>query len=116
MTLTEIINADVKDISNDDKIVKLAKVIASARKAYGNGEVEIASPRVNTCDGTVDIKFLSAADKVALAGQEIRTIRAKAIQTTDVTDGAVLDKEVERLLAVNSTLVNLTAKSESAYI
>ena len=116
MTITEILNADVKEINNDAKVAKLAEIIAVARKAYGNTEAVIASPMVSTTEGRVDIKYLTSADKVALAAQEVRRIRTQAIETTNATDGTVLDREIERLLAVNSTLVNLTSKSESSYI
>lgn len=116
LSLTQIINADEKTMDASAKIEAIAKVIAGARKQYGNSEVEIGSPEVTTTEGVVNIKFLSDADKVALAGREISSIRMKAIEAVKATDGAVLDKEIERLLAVNSTLVNLTVKSESAYI
>lgn len=116
MTLTQIINASTETISNAEKIEKISAVVAKARAAYGNGEVVIPSPKVNTAEGVVDIKFLTEADKVALAGAEVATIRMRAIEAVEATDGAMLDKEIERLLAVNSTLVNLTAESDSEYI
>ena len=115
-TLTQIINADSKSMDAAAKLEAITTKVNKARKAYGNSEVVIATPTVHTCDGAVDIAYLSDADKVALAGQEIRGIRMQAIEATEATDGAVLDREIERLLAVNSTLVNLAASSDSAYI
>ncbi len=116
LTLTQIINIDENAMDAAAKLVAISTIVDKARKAYGNTEVEIDTPRVNTCEGAVDLAFLSDADKVALAGQEIRTIRMRAIEATEATDGAVLDREIERLLSVNATLVNLAASSESAYI
>jgi len=116
MNLTQIINADVKAMDNDAKLVAISAKVDSARTAYGNEEVEITSPEVSTCEGVVGIEFLSSADKVALAGQEIACIRMKAIESVKCTEGRVLDREIERLLAVNSTLCNLAATSDSEYI
>lgn len=116
LNLTQIINADEKTMDASAKLTAISKKIEGARKAYGNTEAVIKTPQVTTCDGLVDIAYLSDSDKVALAGQEIRTIRMKAIEAVKATDGAVLDREIERLLAVNSVLVNLTATSDSDYI
>jgi len=114
LTLTQIVNdTEMKSV---EKLELIAAVVVKARKAYGNSEVEIECPEVNTCEGIVNIKFLSEDGKAALAGREITAIRMAAIEATTATEGAVLDREVERLIAVNPVLANLLAESESAYI
>lgn len=116
LTLTEIINAPKKVLDASEKVVAIAKKVEQARKVYGNTDAEITAPEVNTCEGAVDLAFLDAADKVAVAGSEIRKIRVQAIETTKQTEGSVLDAEVVRLIAVNPVLCNITAATESAYI
>jgi len=116
LSLTQIINADEKTMDASAKLEAITGKVNKARKAYGNTDVEIDTPKVNTCEGRVDLQYLPDTDKVALAAQEIRMIRMRAIEAVEAIDGAVLDKEVERLLAVNATLVNLTATSDSEYI
>ena len=116
LNLTQIINADDKTMDAEAKIEAISAKVNRARKAYGNSDVVIATPVVNTCEGKVDLKFLSDSDKVALAGTSIRNIRMRAIEAVKATDGAVLDREIERLLAVDSVLVNLFVTSDSEYI
>jgi len=114
LTLTQIVNDEKMEAS--EKLEAINKKVKKARKAYGNEDVVIATPRVHTCDGLVDLKYLSDADKAALAAQEITSIRIRAIEATEATEGAVLTREIERLLATNSTLVNILAASDNEYI
>ena len=116
LTLTQIIAADAKTMDASAKIIAISKIVAAARKQYGNVEVEIANPTVHTCEGSLDMAYVSDSDKVTLAGREIQTIKTRAIEAVKATDGAVLDREIERLIAVNSVLVNLEVSSDSSYI
>lgn len=113
MNLTEIINSTTMEPT--EQLERIVEIIARARKAYGNDTVVIKTPTVGTVDGGMDLGLLSVEDKVALAKQEIRLTRMKAIEATKATDGAVIGKEWERLLAVNSTLVNLTETVDLGY-
>ena len=113
-TLTQLIND--KDMSTEDKLTKILSKVNTARKAYGNENSEIAVPEVNTCEGMVELTYLSNDDKVELAASEINSIRTTAIETTKYTEGSVLDREIERLLSVNPILVNLASESDSEYI
>ena len=115
-TLTQIINTPNKKLDSASKIEAITKKVNKARKQYGNTDVEIDAPKVQTCEGLVAMTYLSDADKVALAGKEVRNIRIQAIETTECTKGAVLDREVERLLSINPILTNLEASSNSDYI
>lgn len=114
MTFTQILNNE--GLTASEKIAKLSSLTTKAREAYGNQETEIAVPDVPTTEGIVSIKYLSDEDKVSLASCQIRNIANEAIATTECEEGAVLDREIERLVAKNPVLVNLLAKSESSYI
>ena len=114
MTISQIL--DNNDMPAAEKVAGLAKVIAKARTAYGNTDLEITAPKVHTTDGSVPIKLLSDEDKVALASIEIRSILTKVTAGTECTEGVVFDKQIEFYLAINPILANLTAKVESAYL
>jgi hypothetical protein len=114
MRLTEIL--DNKETPAAEKLKQLFNVVIKAREAYGNIETVLTSPIVNSTEGYVDMKYLSAEDKLALAQQQIRYITTEVIAITDTTEGTVFDREFERLLAVNSTLSNLTTTVDSKYL
>lgn len=105
-----------KDMAATDKVAKLTEIVNKARAAYGNEKAEITAPKIHTCDGMVDLRYVSADDKVAVAGNELRKIKTAAIEVVSATEGALLDKEIERLIAVNPVLANLAAASDSDYI
>lgn len=113
MTLTQILNSKKKAAK---KLEMVAEVVAKARKKYGNTDEEITSPEVNTTEGMTDLAYLTDADKVVMASKEINSIRVKAIESTKVTEGTVLDREIERLLAINPVLANLDSTSGSEYV
>lgn len=113
MTLTQILNSKKKVAK---KLEMVAEVVAKARKKYGNTDEEITSPEVNTTEGMTDLAYLTDADKVVMASKEINSIRVKAIESTKVTEGTVLDREIERLLAINPVLANLDSTSGSEYV
>lgn len=114
MNLTTLL-AD-KDMSASEKLTKVAEVVAKARKAYGNPDVKIKVPSVPSTEGQQELTYLSDADKVAVARTEVAKIKVAAIETTKCTKGAVLDRELERLISVNPVLVNLDVESGSEYI
>lgn len=112
-TLTSILNSKKKA---HVKLAAIIEVVARARKAYGNADIEIDPAEVNTTEGKTEIIYLTDADKVAAARREINTIRVKAIESTKVTEGVILDREIEKLIAVNPILTNLESTSGSDYI
>ena len=114
MTISQIL--DNKESTATNKIEQLAEVVAKARKAYGNGKLDITAPKVPTTDGYVNINLLSDEDKVALASIEIRKIIVDATAAVECTEGIVLDRKIEVALATNPVLVNITTKVDSAYI
>jgi len=115
-TLTEIVNRKGDAAVASQQIADIAEIVTKAREEYGNTDAEVSTTKVNTCDGMVDLKYLSDSDKVAVAAGEIARIRVQAIEAVECTEGANLAREVERLVAVNPVLTNITTASESEYI
>ena len=114
MTFTEILSNE--DFTADQKVEKFTTLVAKARKAYGNEDVEIAEPIIQGTEGGISLRYYAAEDKVSLAATELTSISTHAIHLVEGTEGAVLDKEIERLVATNPVLCNIGAKSTSAYI
>lgn len=114
MTFTEIFQSE--ELTGAEKVEKIKDLVAGIRSKYGNEKEEVPSTKVCTSEGYTDIKYLSNDDKVAIAERRVSHIRNEAIAYVEETPGAVLDKTIEAMVAVDSVLVNLAAKSESAYI
>lgn len=114
MKLREITSSE--DLTDSEKINAIATIVATARKAYGNTEAEITEPEVGTVDGLASVSLLSNESKVVLADSEITYIITTAVEHSKSTEGVVLDKEVERLIATSALLANLTKTLDSQYI
>lgn len=113
MKINEIIE---RDISDSEKVVAIAEIVSKARKNYGNADIEISTIGINTTDGIVDMEYLGSGDKVAVAHREFKNCVLQAIEHCKCTEGSILDKEIESLIATNPVLVNLLKESESSYI
>lgn len=113
MTFNEILQSDV---ASAEKLTKLSKLVSDIRTSYGNTDLDVPSEHVNTPDGMVQFKYLDDASKVAFAGNRIRIITIKAIEICESTPGAVLDRELESLIATDGILCNLHTASGSKYI
>lgn len=114
MTFNEILTN--KDSVASEKLKQLVELVYDIREAYGNTEAEIDIPYVNTPDGMVSLTYLDDESKVALAGQSVRAASIEAVEICEATQGAVLDKEIEGLIATDPILCNLTASSGSKYL
>lgn len=115
MKLTAIFTFD-KDTNHGERIEALAEVIATAREKYGNTDDNIEAPEVNTTAGLQDIDMLSAHDKLIVARTEFGKIKVAAVEFAKATEGAVLDKKIEELLALNPVMTNITKTIESDYL
>ena len=104
------------DASATEKLTDLTALVAGIRKEYGNSDIEIDVPYVNTPEGTVSFKYLDAESKVVYAGKAVRDATVEAVEICESTQGAVLDKELESLIAVCPVLCNLAAATSSKYI
>ena len=113
MTLTEILQSEA---SSTEKLSQLADVVETARKAYGNTEVEVETPYIPTLDGMVCMKYLDSDSKLALAERTIRIITIEALEACEANPALVLDREIERLIAADPILCNLLSSSGSKYI
>jgi hypothetical protein len=114
MTFNDILKN--KDASAEAKLQDLINLVAGIRKEYGNSDVEIDVPYVNTPEGTVSFKYLDAESKVVYAGKAVRDATVEAVEICESTQGAVLDKEIESLIAVCPILCNLAVSTSSKYI
>ena len=113
MTFNEILKSDA---SAEAKLESLTALVADVRKAYGNSDIAIDVPYVNTPEGMVSFKYLDAESKVAFAGQAVREATVEAVEICEETQGAVLDKEIEGYIATSPILCNLSATTGSKYI
>ena len=113
MTFNEILKSDA---SAEAKLQDIINLVATIRKEYGNSDVEIDSPYVNTPEGMVSLKYLDDESKVIYAGHQVRSATVEAIEICESTQGAVLDKELESLIATDPILCNIATNSGSKYI
>jgi len=116
MNMLEVLNADKKDIASKDKLEKIGVIIASARKAYGNEGAEIASPDIETVDGTVPLVHLSDDTKVGLAVGVLSEIKLLAVEATRQNEGVNINKKIEELIATSDILANISEVVEYNYI
>ena len=114
MTITEILDNQETPVA--EKLKQLSKVVSKAREAYGNTATEVNAPKVNSTEGYVELKFLSPEDKLAIAKGNIRGITMETIALTELSQGAVFDKEFERLLALDPVLANISTVVTSKYL
>ena len=117
MTISQILETKPKKMSATDKIVAISSVVANAREIYGNTELSITPAKsINTCNGQIPLAYISNEDKLAVVAQEVQTIKIKAIEATQATEGTVFEQEVLKLIATNPVLSNLSPAIESKYI
>ena len=114
MKLSQIFASE--ELSDGEKVTAIAGVVTKAREAYGNPEAKITVTGIHTTEGIKDLNLLSDESKVAVAASEVQVIIQRAVEVGKATEGAVLDREVERLIATNSILVNITDKIKSEYL
>jgi len=114
MTFNDILKNT--DASATEKLTDLTALVANIRQEYGNSDIEIDIPYVNTPEGLVSFRFLDAESKVVFAGQALREATVEAVEICENTQGAILDKEIESLIATCPILCNLAVTTNSKYI
>ena len=102
-------------MENDKKLAAVGKFVGTVRKQYGNADADITAKKVATSDGLIPISLLSPAEKVAVATAEVKQIIQMATAGTENVEGAVFDRVLEALVAVNGILCNLDQETDSAY-
>jgi hypothetical protein len=113
MTFNEILRSDA---SAEAKLTDLTALVADVRNTYGNSDIEIDVPYVNTPEGMVSFKYLDAESKVVYAGNAVRDATVEAVEICELTQGTVLDKELESIIATCPILCNLAVSTNSKYI
>ena len=101
-----------KDLSAEDKLTRVAEVVGTLRKSYGNGDAEIKDVKVATTHGNLPFSHLEDDAKVEILLNEALNIKTQAIAAVEDTPGIVLNKKVEELIATNPLFANASAESE----
>ena len=114
MTFNDILKNT--DASAEAKLTDLANLVKGIRKEYGNSDVEVEVPYVNTPDGMVELKYLDAESKVVLAGRQVKAATMEAVEECACNPACVFDREVERLVATDPIMCSLLASTGSKYI
>lgn len=114
MSITKILAA--KDVEAEAKLTAVAKVVAGARKKYGNTDADVPAPMCETVNGRMNFNHLEADSKVALLAAEIQKIKARAIEFVGQTTGAVMNKKIEELLSCNGYFANVDAGTQFDYV
>ncbi|MCP4489802.1 MAG: hypothetical protein GY820_21165 [Gammaproteobacteria bacterium] len=114
MSITKILAE--KDVSSGEKLTAVAKIISVARKAYGNKDATVTSPKVNTPNGIMNFIHLDDDSKVELLKAEVARVKSFAIEYVECTEGADLNRKIEELLSTNGMFVNIDAGTKFDYI
>lgn len=104
-----------KDMTAEAKVEGIVAVIAKAREAYGNVDMEITEPTINTCNGVMKLSMLDAEDKVKVASKVYDAAKIVAMEASE-REGAVVEKAIEEFLATSDIMCNLGASVDSEYL
>ena len=114
MTFTQILTDE--NTSDEVKVTKISNLVKEIRETYGNSDVVLEAPEVNTADGLKPITFLTAKDKLALAERAIKAITTDAYEDVQQDKGISFDRRVEEYVAINPILSNLQTSNGSKYL
>ena len=114
MSITKVLTDE--KMSAEDKLQAVAETVAGAREKYGNDKVEIAVPRVQTATGSMPFNMLEDEGKVAVLRSEVALIKTAAIEASEQTEGVVINKKIEELIATNGFFANVAPGTKFEYI
>ena len=114
MSITKILMC--KDTESKEKLEKVAEIVAGAREAYGNADMEIECVKVNTPHGYMPFSHLEDESKVSLLTNEALNLKSKAISAVEANPGMVLNKKVQELLATNMFFANASTGTDFEYL
>jgi hypothetical protein len=114
MSITKTLND--KALTDADKLSKVAEVVAGAREAYGNSDVEIPAIKVETPHGRLSFNHLEDDSKVEILRNQALHMKSAAIAYVEAHPGTVLNKKVGELLATNPYFANVDAATEFEYL
>lgn len=114
MSITKILtNADA---SAEEKLERVAEIVAAARAAYGNEDADIAVPRAYTTNGDMPFDLLDDESKVVLLTSAVGQIKAAAVEYSEQNSGVNLNKKIEELIATNGLFTNISSGTKFEYI
>ena len=113
MKLNEVLNSE--ELSNEEKIAKVAETVAKAKEAYGNTGTDITVPDIMSTEGFTALSMISLEGKVELAKAEIARIKMDAYEDSQ-NEGVVLNRRIEEYLAISPVLSNITSSIENDYL
>lgn len=114
MSITKILNDE--KVTTEEKLQRVAEIVASARQKYGNEEAEIQSPVINTPHGAMNFNHLEDDSKVELLKGTVQYIKAQAVEFAEQNEGVNFNKKIEELIATNPMFVNISAGTKFDYI
>jgi len=114
MSITKILAE--KDTDAGEKLDRVAEIVAAARKAYGNEDAVVESPKVNTVNGILSFIHLDDASKVEHLKAAVAKLKSEAVEYVEQTPGAGLNRKIEELLSTHGMFVNISAGTKFEYI
>jgi len=114
MSLTALLTNE--ESSSSKKLEEVQAVVASARKAYGNVDMSITCPDVNTVDGLMSFAHMSDDSKVSMLKAEVQRIKIHAIEFAKNTEGANINRKLCELVATSPMLTSIENTVEFDYI
>ena len=114
MSITTILSN--KETSPEEKLDRVAEIVASARKAYGNEDAKVEVPMINTTNGAMPFDVLEPESKVQLLRDEVARIKAAAVEFSAQHSGANINKKIEELISCNPMMTNIAPGTKFDYI
>jgi hypothetical protein len=112
MNITHVLTN--KDLSDEEKVKTVASIVTDIRNEYGNEDITINAPEINTADGSTNLIYLANDSKVAVAFEETKRIKREAIEYARMYKGININKKIMELIATSPILVNISI-SETGY-
>ena len=114
MSITNILSDDA--LSASEKLAQVSKLVSRVREDYGNEELTVSSPDVNTTEGMMSFSHLTPESKVYILSREVQRIRTIAVEYSRNTEGGIISKKVEELVATSPMLCNIENTDDFSYI
>jgi len=110
--MSQVLELDSKKVTAAEKLAQIVTIVGSARNSYGNADVTIDAPEVDTTDGKMAVKYVNDASKLALVKSEVVRIKMAVIEACKADSGKVANKIIEEMVATSPILVNIGETSD----
>lgn len=114
MSITKILSD--ANLTSQQKLEKVAEIVADVRESYGNAGVDLPDIKVNTAHGYLPFSNLENDSKVEILMNAALGIKAKAIAKVENNPSIVLNRKVQELIATNSFFANAVSSNGFDYI